>query len=185
MNDSIKPLSIDQLRRKCDPGKFNFSSTADLPPLEVVVGQERAVKAVSFGIDIESPGYHMYALGPAGTGKSTTIRRAPPATASSGLPHGGVGTGPNEYVRIRPSEITGPSSQSLAAIRRRSSELSGSPIANTIAAALRRQFRIGRQHRRDSGQGCFSKRDDAADPISAINGSSVQTTAALRAASGQ
>jgi len=30
-----------------------------------VIGQERAVRAVSFGID--SPGYHMYALGPVGT----------------------------------------------------------------------------------------------------------------------
>ena len=75
MNDKIKPLTVEQLRRICDPGDFDFTSTADLPPLEVVVGQERAVKAVSFGIDIESPGYHMYALGPPGTGKSTTIKK--------------------------------------------------------------------------------------------------------------
>jgi lon-related putative ATP-dependent protease len=75
MNTKTHALPIRKLRRICDPGYFDFESTADLPILEVVVGQERAVKAVSFGIEIESPGYHMYALGPAGTGKSTTIQK--------------------------------------------------------------------------------------------------------------
>lgn len=74
MNSRIQELTPDKLRRKCNPNRFSFKSTAELPPLDVVVGQDRAVRAVSFGIDIESPGYHMYALGPPGTGKSTTIQ---------------------------------------------------------------------------------------------------------------
>ncbi len=65
----------EQLRRHCAADNFSFDSTAELKGLKEVIGQERAVEAVSFGIDIESPGYHMYALGPPGTGKSTTVQK--------------------------------------------------------------------------------------------------------------
>lgn len=68
-------LSAEQLRRVCDPSQFGFSSTAELAPSDEVIGQDRAVSAISFGIDIESPGYHMYALGPTGTGKTTLVRK--------------------------------------------------------------------------------------------------------------
>jgi lon-related putative ATP-dependent protease len=74
MTTTTRELSADQLRRICDPGIFAFQSTEELPLLEEVIGQERAVRAISFGIDIESSGYHMYALGPVGTGKATTIK---------------------------------------------------------------------------------------------------------------
>ncbi|MHB0877222.1 MAG: Lon protease family protein [Anaerolineae bacterium] len=74
-NNGNRALTVDQLRRRCDPSVFHFASTAELPPLLEVIGQERAVGAIAFGIDIESQGYHMYALGPAGTGKTTTIRK--------------------------------------------------------------------------------------------------------------
>lgn len=73
--EAIQELSVDQLYRRCDPQSLDFQSTEELSALDEVIGQDRAVRAVSFGIDIESPGYHMYALGPAGTGKNTTIRK--------------------------------------------------------------------------------------------------------------
>lgn len=75
MVEQTTPLSAEQVRRICNPKQFSFKSTADLTALEVVIGQERAVRAISFGIDIKSPGYHMYALGPVGTGKATTIKQ--------------------------------------------------------------------------------------------------------------
>ena len=67
-------LKAEQLRHICDPALFNFKSTADLPSLKEIIGQERAIRATSFGIDIESPGYHIFALGPAGTGKTAMIK---------------------------------------------------------------------------------------------------------------
>jgi len=67
-------LQVEQLRRICDPGVFDFKSTAELSVLDNIIGQERAVRATSFGIDIESPGYHMFALGPTGTGKTSMIK---------------------------------------------------------------------------------------------------------------
>jgi lon-related putative ATP-dependent protease len=69
-----KELQVEQLRRVCDPGIFAFESTAELSILDEMIGQERAVRAMSFGIDIESPGYHMFALGPTGTGKTTMLK---------------------------------------------------------------------------------------------------------------
>jgi lon-related putative ATP-dependent protease len=66
-------IPVEQLRRRCDPFIFEFESTADIPPLDDAIGQERAVRAISFGIDIESRGYHIFALGPGGTGKTTMV----------------------------------------------------------------------------------------------------------------
>jgi len=68
-------LSVSQLRRICNHKSFQFTSTEKLPPLEGVIGQDRALKAVQFGLEINSHGYHTYALGPTGTGKSTIIKK--------------------------------------------------------------------------------------------------------------
>lgn len=68
-------LPAEQLRRICHPQDLNFSSTEELPNLDGIIGQERALNAVNFGLNIKSHGYHIYALGPTGTGKSTIIRK--------------------------------------------------------------------------------------------------------------
>ncbi len=73
--DSVSELTPEHLRRVCDPAGFSFRSTEELQVLEEVIGQERAVRALSFGIDIDSPGYHLFAVGTTGTGKTTTIRK--------------------------------------------------------------------------------------------------------------
>ena len=68
-------LSADQLCRGCDASAFDFETTAELEPLEIVIGQERAVDALRFGIGIQRSGYHIFAHGPVGSGKATTIRQ--------------------------------------------------------------------------------------------------------------
>jgi len=75
MSDKATKLSVEQLRHRLDPAKFGFKSTEQLPAYEGVIGQERALRAISFGIKIRSKGYHVYALGPVGTGKKTIIRK--------------------------------------------------------------------------------------------------------------
>lgn len=67
-------IPVDQLRKTCDPDQFNFHDTSELDPLEEVIGQDRAVRAVTFGIGIDSRGYHLFAVGPPGTGKTTTVQ---------------------------------------------------------------------------------------------------------------
>ncbi len=69
-----RPLSVDKLYRTCDPHRFRFNSTAELREVSGVLGQERAVEAIEFGINIQRPGYNLFAMGPSGSGKHTIIR---------------------------------------------------------------------------------------------------------------
>lgn len=73
--DTNLELSADKLRAACDPSQFTFSSTAELPVLDKIIGQERAVRAIDFGIDIDAPGYNIFAVGPAGSGRTTAVRQ--------------------------------------------------------------------------------------------------------------
>ena len=72
---TIESLSVQKLRQTCDPSQFDFETTDKLADLNLneIVGQERAVEAILFGIGIRREGYNLYALGPSGTGKRTTI----------------------------------------------------------------------------------------------------------------
>jgi len=81
-------LNVDQLYRRCDPSDLQFETTADIPDLTEIIGQERAFEAVRFGIDIKNSGYNIFALGPPGVGKHSLVtrllakpaqRRTPPA----------------------------------------------------------------------------------------------------------
>jgi lon-related putative ATP-dependent protease len=67
----LKPA---ELRSTCDPKMFTFKNTAEVDPLDNVIGQERAVQAIEFGLNMKSPGYNMFVTGLEGTGKSTIIR---------------------------------------------------------------------------------------------------------------
>jgi lon-related putative ATP-dependent protease len=71
----IPPLHPEQLLRRCDPASFDFATTAELEDLKDILGQERAVDAVQFGIGVRRQGYNVFALGPAGTGKQAVVRR--------------------------------------------------------------------------------------------------------------
>lgn len=64
----IKPKD---LRKVCNPSIFRFKDTGDLKPLTEIIGQERALKSLSFGLDINNSNYNIYLSGVAGTGKST------------------------------------------------------------------------------------------------------------------
>lgn len=80
-----KPLPAEALRRTLAPEKLGLSDTSELDQLERIIGQDRAVRAVAFGIGIHSPGFNIHAVGPAGTGKMTTIRRYLEKQAASKL----------------------------------------------------------------------------------------------------
>ena len=66
-------LTPESLRIICDDSCLDFETTADLPPLQAIIGQQRAVQALEFGLDIEEKGFNIYAAGPLGTGKATAI----------------------------------------------------------------------------------------------------------------
>ena len=69
-------LTYTQLKNYCTPDSFSFQTTAELEPLEGIIGQERAVKAFDFGLAVKMKGYNIYMSGPSGTGKTTYARRS-------------------------------------------------------------------------------------------------------------
>ena len=70
----VKELSADQVRKKCDPSLFKCSSTEELKPQESIIGQDRALSALKFGLNIMKPGFNIYVSGLAGTGRTTAIK---------------------------------------------------------------------------------------------------------------
>jgi ATP-dependent Lon protease len=70
-----KELKPEDLKLKCDPEKFNFESTSNVKPIEGIVGQERALKALKLGVDLRSPGYNIFITGLSGTGKATSVKK--------------------------------------------------------------------------------------------------------------
>jgi len=70
----IDPLSPDTLRTRFDASQFDFDTTEDLPADTQVVGQNRAVDALEFGMNIEGDGYNVFALGPSGTGRRELVQ---------------------------------------------------------------------------------------------------------------
>ena len=67
-------LPAAALRLICEPTIFKFKNTSEVKPLDTVIGQERAVKAIDFGLNMQDPGYNIFVTGLAGTGKSTIVK---------------------------------------------------------------------------------------------------------------
>ena len=66
-------LSADQLRWSCELGDCVFDDTSALEGLPEMIGQDRALRALDFGVGIDSHGFNVYALGQSGTGRMTAI----------------------------------------------------------------------------------------------------------------
>ncbi len=62
-------LPPEKLYRRCATDVFQFDATAELSPLDDHFGQERAVEALRFGLDVGYRGYNIFVLGSAGVGK--------------------------------------------------------------------------------------------------------------------
>ncbi|MBD9485354.1 AAA family ATPase [Pseudomonas sp. PDM14] len=68
-------LAPDDLTRPFSPEQFNFTSTDDLEPFRGVLGQERAVEALQFGVAMPRPGYNVFVMGEPGTGRFSFVQR--------------------------------------------------------------------------------------------------------------
>lgn len=73
-NVNYEEIPIEKLRWKCDLSKLNIKTTNDLKPSKKILGQERALKAIKLGLEMEYLGYNIFVTGRAGTGRSTTIK---------------------------------------------------------------------------------------------------------------
>jgi len=74
MSSTSRELTADELWNRCDPATFDFASTESLPGDMIIIGQDRAVRAIGFGIGIGSYGYNIFVVGDSRTGRTTTVR---------------------------------------------------------------------------------------------------------------
>ena len=63
-------LNYKDLKMTCNPNIFNFDTTADLESIQDGIGQERGIKALEFGLQVDVKGYNLYIEGPSGVGKT-------------------------------------------------------------------------------------------------------------------
>ncbi len=59
-------LTPSQLYRRADLSSLPFATTADLQPLDGLVGQQRALTALRFGTRIQKPGFNLFVVGSSG-----------------------------------------------------------------------------------------------------------------------
>lgn len=69
----IKELSHEQVTKKLPENLLRCKTSEELEPLTQIIGQERAVKALEFGLKIQQKGFNVYAAGMRGTGKQTAL----------------------------------------------------------------------------------------------------------------
>ncbi len=93
MGTSTFAVPAENLRRRVDPAKLGFTTTAEVRPLEGPLNQGRAMDAMRFGVGINSRGYNLYVSGLSGSGRTSMVRSFLEASAS-GLPR------PDDWVYV-------------------------------------------------------------------------------------
>ncbi|MZQ98327.1 MAG: AAA family ATPase [Acidaminobacter sp.] len=79
-------LEPHQLTRACDLNCLPFETTEELEPLKAIMGQDRAVEAVKFGLKMKRKGYNIYVGGSWGTGRNSLVRHLSDAAAKLRTP---------------------------------------------------------------------------------------------------
>jgi lon-related putative ATP-dependent protease len=74
MFEMVNELSAEKLRRECPTNLMRCETTQGLKPLKEIIGQERAVRALKFGLGIKERGFNVYVAGFPGTGRTTAVK---------------------------------------------------------------------------------------------------------------
>jgi lon-related putative ATP-dependent protease len=72
--EMVNELSAEKLRRECPTNLMRCETTQGLKPLKEIIGQERAVRALKFGLGIKERGFNVYVAGFPGTGRTTAVK---------------------------------------------------------------------------------------------------------------
>ncbi len=63
-------INYKNLKMTCNPNIFNFETTEELESIQSGIGQDRGIKALEFGLQVDVNGYNLYLEGPSGVGKT-------------------------------------------------------------------------------------------------------------------
>ena len=67
-------LTADDVFRTCQSGDIPEPKATKSKPNYDIISQERAVRAINFGLGVNKPGYNIYVAGVQGTGKTSVMR---------------------------------------------------------------------------------------------------------------
>jgi lon-related putative ATP-dependent protease len=71
----IQPLAVRDLRAVYNPEHIECPTTETMKPTEEIIGQDRAQKALRFGLEIQEKGFNIYVAGMPGTGRRTAVKK--------------------------------------------------------------------------------------------------------------
>lgn len=66
-------VPVEELRNTCDLQDLAFLTTEEVEPLVGILGQDRALQALRFGLSIQSDGFNIYVAGRPGTGRTKAV----------------------------------------------------------------------------------------------------------------
>jgi lon-related putative ATP-dependent protease len=75
MTGTDRKVPVEKLRWRLDPAGLPFETTEGAEPLKEIIGQERGVEALRFGIGMNREGYNVFVTGSAGSGRRSTVER--------------------------------------------------------------------------------------------------------------
>ena len=68
-------LSYKNLKKLCNAEKLPFETTEELETITTGIGQDRGIKALEFGLNVDIKGYNLYLEGPSGVGKTMYTKK--------------------------------------------------------------------------------------------------------------
>ena len=71
---AIKVLKADDLRKKINSTDLKFKNTENLKPLDGIIGQDRAIRAIQLALEMDFSGYNIFVTGQGGTGRTTIVQ---------------------------------------------------------------------------------------------------------------
>ncbi len=71
----MKKLTSEEIRVRCDDREFACRTSAELFPLDNIVGQKRALESLRFGLMIKDKGFNVFVAGIPGTGRTTAVSK--------------------------------------------------------------------------------------------------------------
>lgn len=151
----VQPLAASALRRTVEGKDLGFKTTADLEPATGLVGQERALAAIDFGLSMRARDFNIYVVGSPASGKSSAVRaHLAKIAAASQTPTDWIYVNNFEDPR-RPRAISLPTGRAaplakgvLAALKELAATLPtafGSEDYRTRRRAIEEEFRAGQE----------------------------------------
>jgi lon-related putative ATP-dependent protease len=67
----LNKVPLEKLRKRTDAGSLGFATTDELVCNEQIIGQTRAVGAISYALEVDSKGYNLFVVGNPGSGRTT------------------------------------------------------------------------------------------------------------------